>query len=119
MRFPALLSRAVRLRNFKAAWIGGILGVLLTVLIGAFWVWGGGGALARLSYDFPFVWERGIPAEIVMVYIDSGVKRNLGQPTVPPLDRRFHAKLLERLREAGAKLVLYDLILDAPSPDPK
>ena len=116
---PALLSRVVRLRNFKAAWIGGLLGVLLTVGTGMFLNWGGGGAFARLSYDFPFTWERGIPAEIVMVYIDAGVKRNLEQPTDRPLDRRFHAKLLERLRAAGTKLVLYDLLLDTPSADEK
>ena len=34
MHFPTLLSRAVRLRNFKAAWIGGLAGVVLTVLTG-------------------------------------------------------------------------------------
>jgi adenylate cyclase len=107
------------LRNFKAAWIGGVLGVLLTVGTGMFLTWEGGGAFARFSYDFPFVWERGIPSEIVMVYIDEAVKRNLEQPTDRPLDRRFHAKLLERLREAGTKLVLYDLLLDTPSPDEK
>jgi adenylate cyclase len=52
-----------------------------------------------------------------MVYIDSAAKRNLGQPTDPPLDRRFHAKLLKRLGEDGAKLILYDLLFDQPSPD--
>lgn len=52
-----------------------------------------------------------------MVYIDSGAKRNLGQPTEPPLDRRFHAKLLKRLSEDGAKLILYDLLFDQPSAD--
>jgi adenylate cyclase len=115
----ALLSRVFRLRNFKAAWIGGLLGVLLTVGTGLVLNWGGGGPFARLSYDFPFVWERGIPAEVVMVYIDAGVKRNLEQPTDQPLDRRFHAKLLDRLREAGTKLVLYDLLLDTPSANEK
>jgi adenylate cyclase len=75
--------------------------------------------LARLSYDLPFAFERGIPAEIVMIYIDAAVKRNLEQPTDRPLDRRFHAKLLQRLREAGTKLVLYDLLLDTPSADEK
>jgi adenylate cyclase len=113
----ALLSRVFRLRNFKAAWIGGLLGVLLTVGTGVFLNFDGGGAFARLSYDFPLVWERGIPAEIVMIYIDAAVKRNLEQPTDRPLDRRFHARLLKRLREAGTKLVLYDLLLDTASQD--
>src|SRR5262249_8232196 len=60
----------------------------------------------------------GIPSELVMVYIDAGVKRNLEQPTDRPLDRHFHAKLLDRLRDDGAKLVFYDLLFDDPSPDP-
>jgi len=119
MRAPALLSRAIRLRNLRAAWIGGLAGVLLTVTVGMLLNWEGGGAFARLSYDLPFLFERGIPAEIVMIYIDAAVKRNLGQPADRPLDRRFHAKLLDRLRQAGAKLVLYDLLLDTPSPDEK
>src|SRR4051812_47291379 len=110
MRLPTLLSRVIWLRNLRTAWVGCVTGVLLTVLIGVLLIWDGGGALARLSYDLPFTIERGIPSEIVMVYIDSAVKRNLEQPTDRPLDRRFHAKLLDRLREAGAKLVLYDLL---------
>lgn len=91
--------------------------MLLTVLTGVLLIWGGGGGFARLSYDLPFVCQRSIPAELVMVYIDAGVKRNLEQPKDPPLDRRFHAKLLNRLREDGAKLVLYDLLFDEPSVD--
>jgi adenylate cyclase len=119
MRFHTLVSKVIRFRNQPAAWIGGSIGVLLTVLTGVVLIWGGGGAFARLSYDLPFTFERGIPSEIVMVYIDSAVKRNLEQPTDRPLNRRFHAKLLDRLREAGAKLVLYDLLLDQPSADEK
>ena len=118
MSIPALLSRVVRLRNFKAAWIGGLLGVLLTVGTGVFLNWEGRGAFARLSYDLPFPFQTGIPSEIVMVYIDAGAKRNLQQPTDRPLDRHFHATLLDRLHEDGAKLVFYDLLFDDPSPDP-
>jgi adenylate cyclase len=114
----ALLSRIIRLRNFKAAWIGGLAGVLLTVLTGIALIWEGHGALIRWSYDLPFPLQRGIPSEIVMVYIDAGVKRNLQQPIDRPLDRHFHAKLLDRLHDDGAKLVFYDLLFDEPSPDP-
>jgi adenylate cyclase len=114
---PALLSRAVRLRNFKAALIGGLAGVLLTVLTGVFLNWEGSGAFARLGYDLPFPIQTGIPSEVVMVYIDAAVKRNLQQPTDRPLDRHFHARLLDRLRDDGAKLVFYDLLFDEPSPD--
>src|SRR5215475_7872174 len=118
MRIPALLSQAVRLRNFKAAWICGFAGVLLTVMTGIALDWEGRGALVRWSYDLPFLFQTGIPSEIVMVYIDAGAKRNLQQPTDRPLDRHFHARLLERLHDDGAKLVFYDLLFDDPSPDP-
>jgi adenylate cyclase len=118
MHFPTLLSRAVRLRNFKAAWIGGLAGVVLTVLTGFVLSRSVGDALARLSYDLPFGFQNGIPSEMVMVYIDAAVKRNLQQPTDRPLDRRFHAKLLNRLSDYGAKLVFYDFLFDQSSPDP-
>ena len=47
-----------------------------------------------------------------MVYIDAAAKRNLQQPTDRPLDRRFHAQLLNRLHDEKAKLVFYDLLFD-------
>jgi len=105
------------LRNFKAAWIGGLLGVLLTLLTGVVLTRPIGDALARLSYDLAFPFQTGIPREIVMVYIDAAAKRNLQQPTDRPLDRHFHAKLLDRLRDDDARLVFYDLLFDDPSPD--
>jgi adenylate cyclase len=107
------------LRNFKAAWIGGLAGVLLTVLTGIILSRPIGDVLARLSYDLPFPFQTGIPSEIVMVYIDAAAKRNLQQPTDRPFDRRFHAKLLKRLGDDGAKLVFYDLLFDEPSSDQK
>jgi adenylate cyclase len=118
MRLPVLISKAVRLRHFRAASIGGLAGVCLTVLTGILLTRPIGGALAQLSYDLPFPFQTGIPSEIVMVYIDAKAKRNLQQPTDRPLDRHFHATLLDRLRDDGAKLVFYDLLFDEPSSDP-
>jgi adenylate cyclase len=105
------------LQNFKAASIGGLAGVLLTVLCGIVLTRPIGDALAQLSYDLPFPFQTGIPSELVMVYIDAGAKRNLQQPTDKPLDRHFHVKLLDRLRDDGAKVVFYDLLFDQPSSD--
>jgi adenylate cyclase len=94
------------------------IGCLLTALIGVLLIWEGGGVLERLSFDVPCLFQNGVPKELVMVRIDAEVKRNLNQPTDQPLNRRFYAQLLDRLREDGAKLVFYDLLLDEPSADP-
>src|SRR5688572_5388056 len=74
-----------------------------------------GNPLARFSYDLPFVFRAEIPEEVVMIYLDPAAKRNLNQSTDSPLPRRFHAQLLDRLHEAGARLVFFDLIFDSPS----
>ena len=65
------------------------IGCLLTAAIGAFLIWQGSGILARFSYDVRSVFQRNPPSELVMVRIDSEVKRNLNQPTDQPLNRRF------------------------------
>jgi len=108
-----LRSRIRWLWSLKATRIG----CALTLLIGVLLLWEGGGVLTRLSYDILFPFQTGTPKEVVMVYIDAAVKHRLNQPTDQPLDRRFHAQLLDRLRKDGAKLVLYDLLSDQPSAD--
>ncbi|HKQ38236.1 MAG TPA: adenylate/guanylate cyclase domain-containing protein [Verrucomicrobiae bacterium] len=93
-------------------------GAVLSIAIGAATIyWEVGQALARFSYDLPFVVRNSVPDEVVLVYIDSKVKVRLGQPTEPPLNRRYHTKLVERLTQAGAKLILYDIIFDNPDPE--
>src|SRR5438067_2704330 len=111
---PGWLSRIRWLWSLKATRVG----CALTVLTGIVLLWSGGGVLERLSYDAAFPFQSGIPDEVVMVYIDGKAKENLNQPTDLPLDRHFHAQLLDRLRADGAKLVLYDLLFDRPSTDP-
>jgi adenylate cyclase len=68
-----------------------------------------------LSYDVPFCFRSTVPNELVMVYVDEKVKANLGQPVDQSLDRRFHAQLVELLRQRGARLILYDIIEDSAS----
>jgi adenylate cyclase len=111
-----LVPRIRWLWGLKATWIG----CALSVLIGIVLLSEGGGVLTRLSYDvtFPLQKMRAPPEELVMVYIDAEVKRRLNQPADRPLDRRFHAQLLDRLRRDGAKLVLFDLLFDQPISDP-
>jgi adenylate cyclase len=73
--------------------------------------------LVRLSYDLPLVLQNQVPSDIVVVYIDGKVKANLGEPVDPPLDRRYHARLVDRLTKEGARLVFYDLLFDTASAD--
>src|SRR5450432_3393433 len=102
----------------KPPWLGLLGGMILVLFVGQLLLLPVGDGLARWSYDLPFLWTgRHVPDEVVMVYLDTKIKSNLGQPTDEPLDRRFYTKLLERLTADGAKLVLFDILFDNPHPD--
>src|SRR5215203_1089656 len=95
-------------RNRKLTWVGWLGGAALAVLAGQLLLLPAGDGLARLSYDLPFLLARSRPPdELVMVYLDTSIKARLGQPTDQPLDRIFYARLLDRLQQAGARLVLF------------
>ncbi len=99
---------------------GYIAGIALTVAMGALLLHIGDG-LRRFSYDWPFIWKKSPAHEddgLIMVYINSNVKSRLGQATDQPLDRSFYIPLLKRLHQDGVRLVLFDLVFDAPSKDP-
>ena len=81
----------------------GILGgVILATLIGQLLLQPLCDGLARLSYDALFLRKREVPDELVMIYLDPKVKRNLGQTADEPLDRKFYVRLLDRLTADGA-----------------
>ncbi len=81
-------------------------------------LWGPGKGLERLSYDVPFLFQNRVPEELMMVYLDTMVKKRLQQPTDVPLNRRFYVQLLKRLTKEDAKLVFFDLLFDQESPEP-
>ncbi|MGV3661585.1 MAG: protein kinase domain-containing protein, partial [Prosthecobacter sp.] len=69
-----------------------------------------GSGLVLLSYDLPFVYHRAeIAKDVRIIFLDelNGER----------LDRRVQAPLLDRLREAGARAIVYDLIFDQPWQD--
>ncbi len=74
------------------------------------------GGLRRLSLD----WLFGLrplpppPTEAVIVALDEQSHQALNQPFGCPWDRALHAQLLQRLREAGAKAVVFDIIFSDP-----
>jgi adenylate cyclase len=108
------------LTRHRVARIGGILlGVLLNLALG--WLLLApllGDGLSRFSYDLPLTLQNRVPEEVVMVYFDPAVKRRLDQPTDLPLNRRFHAQLVDRLRTDGAKLVVFDILFEDPAAEP-
>jgi CHASE2 domain-containing sensor protein len=96
------------------AWVttGAALGLYFTPL-------GGGLGLERLSYDLPAAMQRTtVPTEVAIVYMDEHSERVLGQPSDGPWDRGLHAELVDLLRVAGARLVVFDAVFDRPGPDP-
>lgn len=75
--------------------------------------------LKRTSYDLPFVWRTNLDThEIVLVYLDEESAKRLHQPIDDAWNRTLHVALLERLTTEGARLVMYDLLFDRPSPEP-
>jgi adenylate cyclase len=96
-----------------------LLGALLTTGLGLFLLLPLGDGLARLSYDFPFLFQSGGDAKVVMVYVNAGIKRDLGEPEDVPLNRRYYTQLIDRLHRDGARLVFFDFIsFDEANPDP-
>ena len=88
-----------------------LAGAVLTVCAGYFALQRMGESLVSLSYDMPFMIHRpGTAGDLRMVFLNQ-LDENM-------LDRRPQAKLLEKLGEAGAKAVVYDIIFDHESADP-
>jgi adenylate cyclase len=100
----------------------------LAVLVSAVFITGVGLAclqygfaesVRRLSYDLPFVWRAPIDTgEVTLVYLDAYSARQLNQPLDNVWDRGLQAQLLDRLTADGARAVVYDIVFDAPAPDP-
>jgi adenylate cyclase len=88
-------------------------GAVLTVFAGHLALFRMGKSLVSLSYDMPFIVERGtgISDDLRIVY--------LNQLADELLDRGPQASLLDQLGEAGARAVVYDVIFDRESKDPE
>ncbi len=92
--------------------VAAVLGALLTIFVGDMALTRAGKSLVIASYDIPFVKHRPESKDqLRIIYLD--------QLDGESLDRRPQAKLLDKLGQAGAKAVVYDLIFDQPSKDPQ
>jgi adenylate cyclase len=75
-----------------------------------------GGLLRYASYDLLHVWRGDVRAdEVVLLYMDEVSHQELGQPYNAAWDRRIHAKLVDRLTAAGAKVIVFDIVFSDPS----
>jgi CHASE2 domain-containing sensor protein len=54
-----------------------------------------------------------------MVYLDQKIQQDLGVFIDRPVDRRYQARLVRKLKADGAKLILFDFLFINPSADPK
>jgi adenylate cyclase len=67
--------------------------------------------LVRSSYDLLHVWRGDKPVtEAVVVCLDEASHRILGQPQNAPWDRSLHARLIDRLTQAGARAIVFDVV---------
>lgn len=111
----------MNLRRISQYGIGGAIGSSLAGLAGVvlFFTPPGKG-LVQLSYNLLFVPRSHIPVdEVVMVYIDDESHEKLKQSYTEPWDRSLHAKLVDRLTEAGAKAIVFDVVFsDAMTNNP-
>jgi adenylate cyclase len=95
-------------------------GVLAATIFGlAFLRYSFGEPLVRLSYDLPFLWRTTLDThEIALVYLDEYSAKQLNQPLDDVWNRALHVRLLDRLTQEKARLVFYDIVFDAPAPNP-
>jgi CHASE2 domain-containing sensor protein/predicted Ser/Thr protein kinase len=72
------------------------------------------GLLERNSLDarFSLRGDQGPPSDVVVVGIDNN---SLGQLPRYPFSRRLHARVLQNLHRAGARLIVYDISFDRPT----
>lgn len=74
--------------------------------------------------DWLFQWRGGVeaPDDAIVVAIDRTSTRQLGLPLSPnfwPWPRNVHADLIDRLAQAGAELIVLDLLFLAPDETPE
>jgi adenylate cyclase len=71
--------------------------------------------LERKSYNTSHVMRGEVRApEAVLVYMDEPAYKALGQPLNAPWDRSLHAKLIDRLTAAGARIIVFDIVFTDP-----
>lgn len=72
------------------------------------------GLLARLSYDLPFLIRGNVQeTNTAIIYVDGETLRELGREADGALGRQHLARLVNRLTDEGARLILLDFVFES------
>ncbi len=98
-------------------WVAGVSGAAVAVLVGLMLHdRTAGSLLVNLSYDLlTIVKPVVVPTNAVLVFMDEASHEKLGQPLNAPWDRALHAQLVDKLTEAGAKAIVFDVVFSDPA----
>lgn len=93
---------------WRQAWAGALIAALAAPLT---FLFDAGRQLADRSYDFAY-WLRPPvkPTEAVVVYMDDDSKDSLAESDLREWRRSLHARLIDRLAQAGASAIVFDLL---------
>ncbi len=115
LHFP-FLRRSGKASRRQRLILGGLgVGLCAGLLLLVFSYLPAGTALEQRTLDLLFLLRGPLPPpeSMIIVAIDEDFPP---APTLRwPWPRRYHARLLDRLRTAGAKVIAFDLIFDRPS----
>ena len=76
-----------------------------------------GAPLTNSSHDWLFAFRGNIPVtNAVVIYMDEESHEQLRQPLNAAWDRSLHARLIDRLTQAGAAAVVMDIVFSDPGP---
>ncbi len=104
----------------RSPWLGPFIGAALSVVLGLICfdsIMPITEALRHKSYDLSFhLRPRTIPDEAVLVYLDDASYQEFN-PSYERWDRALHARLLDRLTDEGAKVVVFDVIFSEANED--
>lgn len=108
-----MTNKASAVVELLAGIIAAVLGLLLVLF--SF-----GNGLKFASYDLLFAPHPIIqPAEAIVVYMDEDSHTALDQSFTEAWDRNLHARLVDRLTDAGARLIVFDIHFSGPGPNPE
>ena len=104
--------KAVRKREFLKSALGAGLAILCGLIL---WNTSSGEPWVNASYDYLFRFgARAVTNKVALILMDNAAFAQFGQQRGQTWDRAVHAKLLDKLADDGAELVVFDSFFRAP-----